>query len=99
MNRQSTLRSFAALLLGLSALSINAQNTPVQATWDPEEVLTTRVPHRHIHGLIYSHIKFQIRLPVAWNGKVAIFTRGFSGTEIASASFQTPALMKGYAFA
>jgi hypothetical protein len=99
MNRQSTLRSFAVLLLGLSALSINAQNVPVQATWDTDEVLTTPVPHRHLHGLIYSHIKFQARLPVLWNGKVMIFTRGFSGNENASAAFQNAALTKGYAFA
>lgn len=99
MNRQSILRSFAVLLLGLSALSINAQNVPVQATWDTDEVLTTPVPHRHLHGLIYSHITFQARLPVSWNGKVMIFTRGFSGNENASAAFQNAALTKGYAFA
>jgi feruloyl esterase len=99
MKRLSTLRSFAALLLGLSALSINAQTTPVAATWDTDEVLTTPVTYRHIHGLIYSHIAFQILLPVAWNGKVMIFTRGFSGTELSTGAFQTAALTKGYAFA
>jgi hypothetical protein len=66
------LRSFAALLLGLSAF--NAQATPVAATWDTDEVLTTPVTYRHIHGLIYSHIAFQVLLPVAWNGKVMIKT-------------------------
>jgi tannase/feruloyl esterase len=99
MNRKFTLGSLAGLLLGLCALSLNAQPTPIAATWDTDEHLTAPVPHRHIHGLIYSHIKFQVRLPDAWNGKIAIFTRGFSGNEIASTAFQTPALMKGYAFA
>jgi predicted esterase len=46
-----------------------------------------------------SHVKFQVLLPVAWNGKIAIFTRGFSGTELSTGAFQTSAIGKGYAFA
>lgn len=99
MNRRSCLRFFGGLLLGLSALSIKAQNVPVVATWDVDEKLTTPAAHRHIHGLIYSHIKFQARLPDVWNGKIMIFTRGFSGNENASAAFQDAAIAKGYAFA
>ena len=87
----------AALSLALSAFGVNA--TPVEATWDIDQVRTTPVPHRYIHGLIRSHVKFQVLLPVAWNGKIAIFTRGFSGTELSTGAFQAAALTKGYAFA
>src|SRR5262245_30416093 len=64
-----------------------------------DEVRTTPVPHRYIHGLMRSDVKFQVLLPVAWNGKVAILTRGFSGTELSTGVFQTAAVTKGYAFA
>src|SRR5713226_7830192 len=100
MNRPATLRTLAALLLlGLSASTVNAQFKPVEATFDIDELRTTPVPHRYIHGLMRAHVKFQVLLPVSWNGKVAIFTRGFSGTELSAGSFQTAALAKGYAFA
>ena len=66
--------------------------TPVEVTFDTDEVRTTPVPHRYIHGLIRSHVKFQVLLPVAWNGKVAIFTRGFSGTELSTGAFQSAAI-------
>jgi pimeloyl-ACP methyl ester carboxylesterase len=101
MNRlATTLRAFVALLLlGLGASSVNAQKTPVEATVDINEFRTTPVPYRYIHGLIRSHVKYQLLLPVAWNGKVAIFTRGFSGTELSTGAFQTAALAKGYVFA
>jgi len=71
----------------------------VETTSDIDQVRSTPVPHRYIHGLMRSHVKFQILLPVAWNGKIAIFTRGFSGTELSTGAFQTSALAKGYAFA
>ncbi len=95
--------SFLAGALPGSALLSQAFAQPsapaVEATWDSDQVRSTPVPHRYIHGLIRSHVKFQILLPVAWNGKVAIFTRGFSGTELSTETFQAAALSKGYAFA
>jgi len=97
MNRRSALGLFALLSLALTALRVDA--TPVEATWDIDQARTTPVPHRYIHGLIRSHVKFQVLLPDAWNGKVAIFTRGFSGTELSTGAFQAAALTKGYAFA
>ena len=92
----------ASTLLGSGFLSqaFASDSTPVvEATWDTDQVLTTPVPHRYIHGLIRSHVRFQVLLPIAWNGKIAIFTRGFSGTELSTGAFQTAAVTKGYAFA
>ena len=98
MNRKSAFR-LLAVLSALSAFCVNAQMTPVEVTWDTDEVRTDPVPHRYIHGLIRSHVKFQVLLPDAWNGEVAIFTRGFSGTELSTGAFQAAAVTKGYAFA
>ena len=98
MNRKSAFR-LLAVLSALSAFRVNAQMTPVEVTWDTDEIRTTPVPHRYIHGLIRSHVKFQVLLPDAWNGEVAIFTRGFSGTELSTGAFQAAAVTKGYAFA
>ena len=64
------------LLLALSPIAHGAG--PIQATIDTDETRTMPVPHRYIHGVILDDAKFQIFLPTAWNGKVAIFTRGFS---------------------
>ena len=86
------------LLLGLCA-SGRTINAAIQAVYDTDEMRAMPVPHRYIHGVILDDAKFQILLPVAWNGKVAIYTRGFSGTELSTGSFQTTALAKGYAFA
>jgi hypothetical protein len=71
----------------------------VQAVHDVDEVRATPVPHRYIHGVIPDDAKFQILLPVAWNGKLIVFSRGFSGTELTTGAFQAAALSKGYAFA
>jgi pimeloyl-ACP methyl ester carboxylesterase len=104
MNRRATFRlfavlSFAVLSLTLSAFRVYAAPTPVEVTVDTDEYRTVPVPHRYIHGLIRSHVKFQVLLPVSWNGEIAIFTRGFSGTELSTGTFQTAAVTKGYAFA
>ena len=88
-----------AVLSVLSAFRVNAQGTPVEVTWDTDVIRTDPVLHRYIHGLIRSHVKFQVLLPFAWNGEVAIFTRGFSGTELSTGAFQTAAVTRGYAFA
>jgi pimeloyl-ACP methyl ester carboxylesterase len=71
----------------------------IAATIDADERQTTPVPHRYIHGVIPDDAKFQLALPEHWNGKLAIFSRGFSGTELTTGSFKTTALEKGYAFA
>jgi len=63
MYRKSAFRLLAVLSLALNAFHVNAQPTPVEATWDTDEVRTTPVPHRYIHGLIRSHVKFQVLLP------------------------------------
>src|SRR5260370_10570468 len=98
MNRKSAFLTLA-VLSALSAFRVNAQGTPVEVTWDTDEFRTMPVPHRYIHGLIRSHVKFQVLLPVSWNGEIAIFTRGFSGTELSTGAFQTAAVTRGYAFA
>jgi len=109
LDRRTSLQHFlaggAALMArtllgsGFVPQALAADPTPVEATWDADQVRQTPVPHRYIHGLIRSHVKFQVLLPVSWNGKIAVFTRGFSGTEMSAGAFQTAALAKGYAFA
>ena len=85
-------------LVGTAAWPLTAQ-AAVQAVIDADEMRVTPVGHRYVHGTILDDAKFQLLLPTAWNGKVVIFTRGFSGTEFSTGAFQTTALAKGYAFA
>jgi pimeloyl-ACP methyl ester carboxylesterase len=96
--------SFALiLLLALVPASARTQTqkaaTTIVATVDADERQTTPVPHRYVHGVIPDDAKFQLALPENWNGKLAIFSRGFSGTELSTGAFKTTALEKGYAFA
>jgi hypothetical protein len=72
---------------------------PTGVTVDTDERLAAPVPHRYLHGLIPDDAKFQLALPENWNGKLAVFSRGFSGTELTTGAFKTTALEKGYAFA
>jgi hypothetical protein len=72
---------------------------PIPATIDADAHLETPAPHRYIHGVIPDHTKFQLALPDHWNGELAVFSRGFSGTELTTGSFKPTALAKGYAFA
>jgi pimeloyl-ACP methyl ester carboxylesterase len=98
VNRRGLLLGAAAVpLTGIRKFALAAP--AVETSWDTDEARNTPVAHRYIHGLMRSHVKFQVLLPVSWNGKVAIFTRGFSGTELSTGAFQTAALAKGYAFA
>jgi len=85
-------------LVALCAASVSA-HAGIQATYDIDEVRAAPVPHRYIHGVILDDAKFQLLLPVTWNGKLMVFTRGFSGTELSTGAFQGAALSKGYAFA
>ncbi len=92
------MRRFAASALLLTALSSGAA-AAIKAKVDTDEHVATPVPHRYLHGVIPDDAKFQLALPDNWNGKLAIFSRGFSGTELTTGSFKTAALGKGYAFA
>ena len=74
-------------------------NAEITASIDTDEHQTMPVVHRYIHGVIPDDAKFQLALPDNWNGKLVIFSRGFSGTELTTGSFKTTALEKGYAFA
>src|SRR5579883_1187475 len=86
-----------ALLLAVTVL-VPTADCAIQAVVDRDEVRTAPVPHRYLHGAI-GDASFQLLLPAGWNGKVAIFTRGFSGTEFSTGAFENAALARGYAFA
>ena len=93
-----TRRVVLPLALALAILPA-ARAAAIPATIDADQHLTSPVPHRYLHGAIQDHAKFQLALPDEWNGKLAIFSRGFSGTELTTGAFKTTALQKGYAFA
>jgi hypothetical protein len=76
-----------------------ADRAPTGVTIDTDDHPTTPVPHRSVHGVIPDDAKFQLALPDNWNGRLAIYSRGFSGTELTTGAFKTTALEKGYAFA
>ena len=71
----------------------------ITASIDTDEHVSMPVPHRYVHGVIPDDAKFQIALPDNWNGELAVFSRGFSGTELTTGSWKRVALEKGYAFA
>jgi hypothetical protein len=82
------------------AATPSAQSGPRSAaTIDVDERRADPVAHRYIHGVIPDDARFQLALPEAWNGKVVVFSRGFSGTELTTGAWKTTALEKGYAFA
>lgn len=87
------MRTFLALLFAGWAAAA------VPATIDTDRHEAEPVAHRYIHGVIPDDAKFQLALPDNWNGKLAVFSRGFSGTELSTGAFKTTALQKGYAFA
>lgn len=91
-------RWLAASLLMLAFLAQGA-HAAVQVVIDADEMRTSPSPHRYIHGTILDDAKFQLLLPTNWNGKIMIFSRGFSGTEFSTDSWVPPALSRGYAFA
>lgn len=82
--------------LALAAFVPGARSQP--ANIDVDETRATPVPHRYIHGTL-GDAEFQIALPSAWNGKLLIGARGFSGDENSSGAFKTVGLQKGYAYA
>ena len=85
--------------VGLSEAGQAPREAPTAAAIDTDEHLATPVPHRYLHGVIPDDAKFQLSLPDTWNGKLVVFSRGFSGTELTTGAFKTTALEKGYAFA
>src|ERR1041385_9301183 len=92
------LRIAATIFLSLLLCAIGAAAT-IRATTDMDMQVAMPVPHRYIHGVIPDDAKFQLAVPEKWNGKLVIFSRGFSGTELTTGAFKTTALAKGYAFA
>ncbi len=82
-----------------SVCLLTACAVAVASHHDIDEGQDAPVPHRYIHGIISDDAKFQLALPNAWNGKLAVFSRGFSGTELTTGAFKPAALAKGYAFA
>lgn len=103
--------SAAACLVALALLTTGACATltppvtptslaaPAGVTIDADERVAMPVPHRYLHGVIPDDAKYQLALPDNWNGKLAVYSRGFSGTELTTGAFKTTALEKGYAFA
>jgi len=83
-------------LLGAAAFATSAHGQVGRL--DTDEHRTDPVPHRYVHGTL-GDADFQIALPDAWNGKLLIGARGFSGDEFSSGAFKTIGLQKGYAYA
>ena len=99
MRTMSFMRRFAVTFFLALTVWVTGDARTIAATIDMDEHQTMPVPHRYIHGVIPDDAKFQLALPDNWNGKLVIFSRGFSGTELTTGSFKTTALEKGYAFA
>ncbi len=96
--RLASWRFFCQLFAFVLGLALLAGTVRAQGNIDVDEHRASPVPHRYIHGKL-GDAEFQIALPVAWNGKLLIGARGFSGDENASGAFKTVGLQKGYAFA
>jgi pimeloyl-ACP methyl ester carboxylesterase len=99
MRTITSLRRIAVASFLFLTMWAPARAAAIPAIIDTDEHLATPVPHRYVHGVIPDDAKFQLALPDNWNGKLAIFSRGFSGTELTTGAFKTTALQKGYAFA
>jgi len=88
-----------AVLSGWLMVGVAGLAAAIRATIDTDQHLLSPVPHRYLHGVIPDDAKFQLALPHNWNGRLVVFSRGFSGTELTPGQFKTTALEKGYAFA
>ena len=95
------IRNLASILVSVFLVipAVRVHAATIKAKIDTDEHQMLPVPHRYIHGVIPDDAKFQLALPDNWNGRLIIFSRGFSGTELTPGSFKTTALEKGYAFA
>jgi hypothetical protein len=89
-------RNRFGIIVALATLATSARAQP--SNIDLDEHRTTPVPHRYIHGTL-GDAEFQIALPDAWNGKLLMGARGFSGDENSAGAFKTVGLTKGYAYA
>jgi len=78
----------------LSVLWTATATTNINVTIDMDVQVAMPVNHRYIHGVIPDDAKFQLALPEKWNGKLVVFSRGFSGTELTTGAFKTTALEK-----
>lgn len=98
---QSALVAVVVALVVAAAHPSAGRQRPVEVTADidTDERQQDPVPLRYIHGVIPDDARFQIALPEQWNGKLVIFSRGFSGTEMTGGALRTAALQKGYAYA
>ena len=92
------LRSLTLLMLGVLAALLLVGVARAQTIIDVDEIRQSPVPHRYIHGRL-GDAKFQLAMPVQWNGKLLIGARGYSGTEASAGAFKTVGLQKGYAYA
>ena len=93
------MRRLIALLgtaVALLTFVFGAQAAPQNI--DTDEFRTDPVPHRYLHGRL-GDANFQINLPDAWNGKLLIGARGYSGNEFSTGAFKNVGLEKGYAYA
>lgn len=88
-------------ILVAGAIGVRAIPTAaaIRATIDIDAHKAEPVAHRYIHGVIPDDAKFELALPDNWNGKLVIFSRGFSGTELTGSEFKTVFLDRGYAYA
>jgi hypothetical protein len=91
---QFVARCVVAIALAALAPTAQAQSAII----DVDEHRSSPVPHRYLHGRL-GDADFQIALPDAWNGKLLIGARGFSGTEESAGAFKTVGLQKGFAYA
>lgn len=89
----------SALVVALLGGAVTSAHQVQDVRIDADERQTSPVPHRYLHGVIPDDAKFQLALPDNWNGKLVVFSRGFSGTELTAGAYKTTALEKGYAFA
>ena len=66
---------------------------------DTDEIRTSPVEHRFLHGRL-GDAEFQLRLPIEWNGRLVVTSRGATGDEFAADGALMPTLLrKGYAYA
>jgi pimeloyl-ACP methyl ester carboxylesterase len=101
MTRRRLVLVLTVVAVAIVAATPSAQTAGSRpaATIDVDERRTDPVAHRYVHGVVPDDAKFQLALPDGWNGKVVVFSRGFSGTELTTGAWKTTALEKGYAFA
>lgn len=99
MQPRPSSRFAVALVIALLVTATVAPSAGGQVgKFDTDERRTDPVPHRYVHGTL-GDADFQIVLPDAWNGKLLIGARGFSGDEFSTGAFKDIGLQKGYAYA